>query len=971
MGPALGGPPTLGEHPTQHLSATLPARRTHLTNPTNAYAEAQAVSCTAAAVAPFQSSASSQIASPECSPRTTPVPSLGQQQQQPAPGEQQHAPAPLVSRTHSAPTASALALLSNLRLLSEGPHHHIHSRLHQPPASPPPDVRQLPTSLVLHVLSFLPPNILAHDGRRVCRDAAKRFSSSSSSSSPSPSHCIILLSQPLSTASLQQGMASSLKLAVHGMPLRRRQRLFSTAAASGCDTNLELVSTLSGVVPGRWLLSDPGPGIDPGSAAVRAGHLHLLPWLLGKGLLSPQATLAAAARYCSLRGLQDAWEQLSRRAAGTDTCRIDTRVLLAAAASGSCDSVAKAQWLLSLGEATSTTKPQLLLSYAPALAAAAAGAGDLVLLQWLHTQRPLFGCSITTSKVNSNTSHAPGAGFSMTRVTGEEEEEEGEEAEGPGLWCDDPGERQAGWDSCRLGQQLAPLVRALESPRAGLEVVEWLVDTAGCPLGAVAEGSERATGCGGGDARDAAAELWRAAGASGSCEKLDWLLRRGLHSCCEAGARAAARGGHAAAVRFLLDACGVALSAELFCEAAASGSVGLAGWLLQQGCPMPCPSASQWRCAYVSAAAAGSVEMVRWLVQEAGCPWGPNTWCEVVQEWPVTHAPREPSCGSSNGGDRSWVGAGVGGAGTSCGSISCHGSGGGDGCAGGGGSGGGVGGSGEGSGGGEGGGEGGGASRHSLCSESASGGSGATTAVCGAGARAGAPRGAGHSATVWGSSACGCVPLGGSWGCGAARGQPGSAGGSSSSSSSSGCVDALRLLHRAGCKPGVLANRLALQAALRAGDLPCVRFLHEELGAGLADVSVTEAAGGGCAALLEWLAARGCPFEGDAYLEAAGNCDVYSLGKLRRLRVACHRNTLQRVVRLGAPVEVVRWLVTHGSVGRGSREAREACEAAKGAGCDEEVVGWLEGLAGRGGGVRGLLGLLGGVLGACGRPVAV
>ncbi len=112
-----------------------------------------------------------------------------------------------------------------------------------------------------------------------------------------------------------------------------------------------------------------------------------------------------------------------------------------------------------------------------------------------------------------------------------------------------------------------------------------------------------------------------------------WLLRRGVPVFPWIMGNAA-RSGRLEAVRLLHEECGLpVLEESVFCEAAASGSVPLATWLLQAGCPMS-------ESAYDKAARQGHLDMVTWLAREARCPWGQDTLREVMEEW--SFSPRVP-----------------------------------------------------------------------------------------------------------------------------------------------------------------------------------------------------------------------------------------------------------------------------------------------------------------------------------------
>ncbi len=251
---------------------------------------------------------------------------------------------------------------------------------------------QLPTALQLHILSLLPPNERALSGRFACRDAADALNE--------PQHCSASLSQPLPPHAAPWAQEAG-KQRVRQLPFRHKFQLLSTAACSGSELNLEVA----------WALLEPSvfpellqneldrvnPYPDPGVAAVRAGHVHLLGWLLRRcpGLVQPEQVLAAVALHRPLAELQQAWETLrghfnngpsSSNGGGGGShsrhVRLTQAVLDAAAQSHTPDAIAKVEWLLVAG-----ANCRLRGS----TAAAAACCGDLGRLRWLWDRRCPFG----------------------------------------------------------------------------------------------------------------------------------------------------------------------------------------------------------------------------------------------------------------------------------------------------------------------------------------------------------------------------------------------------------------------------------------------------------------------------------------------------------------------------------------------------------------------------------------------------
>ncbi len=392
-----------------------------------------------------------------------------------------------------------------------------------------PHFLRLPEELQLRVLGLLPRNDLALSCRFTCKGIGRMLSQ--------PHHTTILLSQPLPpwiSAShwQQQWQAGLRKLTFAG-----KLRLLSTAAASGSEVNLEVAwrhvrpCLFPDLLPASHL-STRQPDTysarmtldDPGVAAAKAGHAHLLPWLVEHCCpLDPLRTLEAAAQHCDLAGLQNAWQLLAPRLTMLEGSPVidAARVVRMAGRSLGLDARDKVAWLLDQATAEVTVPASGLLRDQLLLAAAqgAAAAGKVPLLRWLSGEQ---GLDLAAA--------GPG----------------GTEGSGHGV-----------------------LACAMEAPDVG--VAEWLVDEAGHPL----PGAEDQGGL---------EELWRSAGANGDVAKLQWLVGRGvpLHP---KGPLAAAEKGRLDAVRYLHEQCGVALSAELFAAAAGSGSVPLVSWLLDRGCP--------------------------------------------------------------------------------------------------------------------------------------------------------------------------------------------------------------------------------------------------------------------------------------------------------------------------------------------------------------------------------------------------
>ncbi len=462
------------------------------------------------------------------------------------------------------------------------------------------------------ILKLLPPNEVTLSGRLTCKDAAEALSDRQ--------HGTVSLRERLPdyadpASCIRYAQSSFLKVT-----FRKRLRVTSVAAASGSEANLTVAWGLlkpclfEELCPGvrsvpmlhyasaSWLDGNgmlTGPPLipeDPGSAAVKAGHVHLLPWLLHNCVpLDPQRTLNAAAEHCDLPGLQAVWDLLSSGPPGSSdspyykTCRVGChcgrcRTIRAAARSQPPDSAAaKVKWLC---EKAGDTEESHLEA-----AVGAAEAGDVGLFLRWPLRRPLRMLALADSEY----------------------------------------------------AVLAAALQHFSEPGA----VDWLLDEGGFVL----PGEEEARGL---------LAVWKGAAASGNADMLRWLVDKmvplppeQLHDddddddddddCDEeeeedgqedAGrARglgkllvAAAKTGQVEPVRFLHEELGVPLTAQAFSAAAGSGSVPLAAWLLQAGCPMR-PAAYTW------AAAGAHVGMVRWLAEEARCPFAQETLPFVTYAW--------------------------------------------------------------------------------------------------------------------------------------------------------------------------------------------------------------------------------------------------------------------------------------------------------------------------------------------------
>ncbi len=414
-------------------------------------------------------------------------------------------------------------------------------------------------SVMRLVLERLDVNDRALNGRLVCKDAHEFLRQ--------PRHWTVRLSQPLPTSAGDTAWQPHVLRAFRGCTFVAKQGMLKTAVASGSEANLELAWGLLRpclfpelLLPHDFSRFQPRVqraviGADPGSAAIASGHVHLLPWLIQNGCpLQLDAMLTAAATHCSLEGMLQVWELI-----GGGLCPANEQSLLCemATAAGRSDvaAIPKLSWLLSVPEGAGADQQQELLQKA---AKGAAGHGSLPVLQWLL-----------------------GKGLDVRGAAG-----------GVQTWQYTLTGALAAWH---------------------LDVADWLVDVAGCPLPQQEQHKELQV-------------VWFSAGRSGRMLPISWLLGRGVPAH-EAAVEGAAYAGNLEAVQFLHATCGVPLTAGAFKYAAGSRSVPTATWLLQAGCPMG-------PVAYRYAAEQGDADMVLWLAQVARCPWDEGTTSTVVSRWP-------------------------------------------------------------------------------------------------------------------------------------------------------------------------------------------------------------------------------------------------------------------------------------------------------------------------------------------------
>ncbi len=137
------------------------------------------------------------------------------------------------------------------------------------------------------------------------------------------------------------------------------------------------------------------------------------------------------------------------------------------------------------------------------------------------------------------------------------------------------------------------------------------------------------------------------------------------------------------------------------------------------------------------------------------------------------------------------------------------------------------------------------------------------------------------------------------------------------SKSSTALLPTVRALVEAGWPhgDGTAYTNSTYSAAAR-GDLPLLRYLHEEVGVAFEPDIVGAAAQGGCQAMLEWLVGAGCGLgSGYPYARAALNGDLATLSCLHRLGVPFGDASWWREMSFKrcAPFAALRWMVERGA----------------------------------------------------------
>ncbi len=445
----------------------------------------------------------------------------------------------------------------------------------------------MPRDLMLRALELLPHNDIACSARLVSKDAAQRFRKARLRT--------VFLGLPLSEHAadcwLQYSSAGAKKLSFNG-----KLASLIVAARCGCKENLRaawqlLQQSIFQELTPEFYSDKYGErlgGTCPGTVAARACNAHLLPWLLANRCpTDPVATLEAIAECCNLPTLQSSLQllqpRLQLRAASRhppdafptlgQPAAVPPRPDLTAAAARSRtpDSIAKLEWLTGLTHThahaklahtdtndTGSLYRDLALcccTLRPEHAVEAAKAGNAQLVLWI-TKHATPSDDLRHNRSTYSLSGAMTNAQLLSEVL----------------------------HHCSLSDLEMLLREGVLTLPAAADNVGWLFACCG-------------------------------AAASGSETKLRWLRNhcrgRPLH---RGVLREAAASGSLPAVRYLYDECGEPLGEEAFAAAVRSGSVPVATWLLERGCP----TGHSWalvlgalRCAERDGGA-----MLRWLVGE-------------------------------------------------------------------------------------------------------------------------------------------------------------------------------------------------------------------------------------------------------------------------------------------------------------------------------------------------------------------
>ncbi len=456
------------------------------------------------------------------------------------------------------------ALLQQPLAQADPPQHQSSQEDGQERGTPPEQQQQqqplpaLPNTIIAQALRLLPPEDIALNGRTACKEAAQWLTEDA--------HRTLHVARPLPLHA-----ATLLASSIRTLPLKRKLSALAAAAASGSETNVDMVLRalepcvfpllLRTGVYHEWFRSEVD---DPGVAAVRSGHAEMLPMLLERcrAAMRLQAVLGAAARYLPLTGtggLQDTWHRLK---AVDKHLILDEDSVFAGAMAGEGDeeSVGKLDWLVGW-EAPTHGEYERDLGRQTAEAVLASGSVDRILAA-LDCGCPALG----TDKVLE----------AVLRYGSVENVKTLQ------------GASNLDW-RCRF--RFPSGLR--EGELNGFWLKRWR------PLIGAAAGS----------GRQAVAKL--------ALMQREGMTAWGPAGCGRAAAAAAARAGNLEVIEYLLQLEGGAAAIQstpgVVAAAAASGSCAMAVRLLQLGCPRP-----DLRECVVAAASEGHLEMLQWLLSKGG-----------------------------------------------------------------------------------------------------------------------------------------------------------------------------------------------------------------------------------------------------------------------------------------------------------------------------------------------------------------
>ncbi len=212
---------------------------------------------------------------------------------------------------------------------------------------------------------------------------------------------------------------------------------------------------------------------NPGTAAVRAGHVQLLSWMLEHRIpVLPNSTLRAVALCCSLRELHGAAWLLQRHY--RDRCGYGTvwdRVAEYAAASRTPDAQAKVAWLLR----TSAQRPDT------ALLVSAAGAGNIALLQWLRSRGSIICERVVLGAALEHADGVETAEWLLTQTTCRLPADRNPHGDEKGVWAylsrcaaASGSVAKLQWLSAQAGGPLHVAAAVAAAQRGHLEAVQYL-----------------------------------------------------------------------------------------------------------------------------------------------------------------------------------------------------------------------------------------------------------------------------------------------------------------------------------------------------------------------------------------------------------------------------------------------------------------------------------------------------------------